>query len=69
MIAAAFGYWVIGFPTGYTLAFHAGLGARGLWWGLAAGLASVALLMTLRFHKLSSRRVPVAKDAPPAASV
>jgi MATE family multidrug resistance protein len=39
-----------------------------LWWGLAAGLASVALLMTLRFHKLSLRRVP-AKDAPPAASV
>jgi MATE family multidrug resistance protein len=69
MIAAAFGYWVIGFPTGYTLAFHAGLGARGLWWGLAAGLASVALLMTLRFHKLSLRRVPVAADAPPAASV
>jgi MATE family multidrug resistance protein len=69
MIAAAFGYWVIGFPTGYTLAFHAGLGARGLWWGLAAGLASVALLMTLRFHKLSLRRVPVATDAPPAASV
>jgi len=57
MIAAAFGYWVIGFPTGYTLAFHFGLGARGLWWGLAAGLASVALLMTLRFHRLSLRRV------------
>ncbi|WP_118180743.1 MATE family efflux transporter [Paraburkholderia phosphatilytica] len=53
MIAAAFGYWGIGFPTGYTLAFHAGLGARGLWWGLAAGLASVAVLMTLRFHRLS----------------
>jgi multidrug resistance protein, MATE family len=59
MIAAAFGYWGIGFPTGYTLAFHFGLGARGLWWGLAAGLASVALLMTLRFHRLSLRRIPV----------
>jgi MATE family multidrug resistance protein len=58
MMAAAFGYWGIGFPTGYTLAFHFGLGARGLWWGLAAGLASVALLMTLRFHRLSLRRVP-----------
>jgi MATE family multidrug resistance protein len=58
MVAAAFGYWAIGFPTGYTLAFHFGLGARGLWWGLAAGLASVALLMTLRFHRLSLRRVP-----------
>jgi MATE family multidrug resistance protein len=68
MIAAAFGYWVIGFPTGYTLAFHFGLGARGLWWGLAAGLASVALLMTLRFHKLSLRRVPTAAVTPPVGS-
>ncbi len=53
MIAAAFGYWGIGFPTGYVLALHAGLGPRGLWWGLAAGLASVAVLLTLRFHKKS----------------
>jgi MATE family multidrug resistance protein len=68
MIAAAFGYWVIGFPTGYTLAFHFGLGARGLWWGLAAGLASVALLMTLRFHKLSLRRVPATSGVSPVKS-
>jgi MATE family multidrug resistance protein len=61
MMVAAFGYWGIGFPTGYTLAFHFGLGARGLWWGLAAGLASVALLMTLRFHRLSLRQVPAAE--------
>ncbi len=55
MLAAAFGYWGIGFPTGYLLAFHAGLGARGLWWGLAAGLASVAALMTLRFERMTRR--------------
>lgn len=53
MLAAAFGYWGVGFPTGYVLAFHAGLGARGLWWGLAAGLASVAVLMTLRFERMT----------------
>ncbi|MFL9872730.1 MATE family efflux transporter [Paraburkholderia megapolitana] len=63
MIAAAIGYWGIGFPTGYTLAFHFGFGTRGLWWGLAAGLASVALLMTLRFHKLSLRNVRMAAAA------
>ncbi|MFC5428546.1 MATE family efflux transporter [Paraburkholderia denitrificans] len=56
MLAATLGYWGIGFPTGYVLAFHFGLGARGLWWGLAAGLATVALLMTLRFHRMSLRR-------------
>ncbi|WP_144108850.1 MATE family efflux transporter [Paraburkholderia sp. BCC1886] len=63
MIVATFGYWVIGFPTGYLLAFHFGLGARGLWWGLAAGLTSVAVLMTLRFHKLSLRPGLAASDA------
>jgi MATE family multidrug resistance protein len=57
MLAAAFGYWGIGFPTGYMLAFHFGGGTRGLWWGLAAGLATVAVLMTLRFHRLSRRMV------------
>ncbi|HTI17875.1 MAG TPA: MATE family efflux transporter [Trinickia sp.] len=55
MLAATLGYWGIGFPTGYWLAFHAGLGARGLWWGLAAGLASVAVLMTLRFERMTRR--------------
>ncbi|MDQ7981840.1 MATE family efflux transporter [Paraburkholderia sp. SARCC-3016] len=57
MIAATFGYWGIGFPTGYVLAFHFRLGALGLWWGLAAGLSSVAILMTLRFHRISARHI------------
>jgi multidrug resistance protein, MATE family len=55
MFTAALGYWGVGFPTGYFLAFHAGLGSLGLWWGLAAGLASVALLMTLRFERMTRR--------------
>lgn len=50
MLLAAIGYWGIGYPTGYWLAFHAGLGAKGLWWGLAAGLATVACLMVTRFY-------------------
>jgi MATE family multidrug resistance protein len=57
MLAAAFGYWGVGFPTGYLLAFHFGGGTKGLWWGLAAGLASVAALMTLRFDRMSRRLV------------
>ncbi|MFC0573256.1 MATE family efflux transporter [Paraburkholderia solisilvae] len=68
MVAATFGYWGIGFPTGYVLAFHFGLGARGLWWGLAAGLASVALLMTLRFHWMSARRIQAQVGAQAAAA-
>jgi MATE family multidrug resistance protein len=49
MLLAALGYWAIGLPVGAALAFGAGLGAAGLWWGLAAGLSSVAALMTWRF--------------------
>ena len=47
--AVAFvGYWLIGLPVGWALAFRAGLGPRGLWWGLTVGLAAVALLLLLR---------------------
>lgn len=67
MLAATFGYWGIGFPTGYWLALHTGLGVRGLWWGLAAGLASVAALMTWRFHRKSMALIEAASRAPQAA--
>ena len=40
MLLAAAGYWGIGFVVGAALAFPGGLGAVGLWWGLAAGLAA-----------------------------
>jgi MATE family multidrug resistance protein len=47
--AVAFvGYWVLALPTGWWLAFRAGLGARGLWWGFTTGLAAVAILLLLR---------------------
>merc|ERR1719277_2501351 len=36
------GFWVIGVVLGYVLTFSLGLGLPGLWWGLAAGLTSVA---------------------------
>jgi MATE family multidrug resistance protein len=49
MILATVGYWGIGFWAGRYLAFDAGLGAIGLWWGLAAGLAVVAVCLTARF--------------------
>ncbi len=42
-------YWLLSLPLGYLLAFHTPLGARGLWLGLAAGLAVAALSLTLRF--------------------
>jgi MATE family multidrug resistance protein len=45
------GYWAIGMPLGLLLAFRSGLGAVGLWWGLVAGLAAVALVLVARVRR------------------
>jgi MATE family multidrug resistance protein len=42
------GYWVLGFPAGYLLAFELGVGPAGLWWGLVVGLASVGVVLAAR---------------------
>ena len=44
-IANLLGYYVLALPLGWWLAFRAGLGVVGLWWGLALALAIVALLL------------------------
>ncbi len=49
----AFGYWVLGIGGGYLLAFPMGLGGPGLWMGLAAGLIVAAVLLTIRFLRLT----------------
>lgn len=41
-------YWCVGIPSGYLLAHKAGLGPKGIWWGLAIGLATAALLLCIR---------------------
>ncbi|HVT44352.1 MAG TPA: MATE family efflux transporter [Thermoanaerobaculia bacterium] len=51
------GHWLIGFPVAIALGFSMRLGIVGLWWGLCAGLSAVALLLFLRFVKLSSRPI------------
>ena len=50
LLLAVIGYWGIGFAGGWFLAFPLGYGAIGLWSGLAAGLAAVALMLTVRLH-------------------
>ena len=64
MLLAVFGYWGAGFAGGWLLAFPLGYGAIGLWWGLALGLAVVALLLTLRLHQLA----PLARSQSPLAA-
>jgi len=48
-------YWVVGFPTGYFLAFVAGLGARGMWMGLIAGLSAAACGLVFRLRTALAR--------------
>ncbi len=39
------GYYVLGLPVAYYLAFEAGMGVTGIWWGLTLGLMIVAGLL------------------------
>lgn len=48
-------YWVIGIPSGYVLAFWQGWDVAGIWVGLVLGLSASALLLTVRFLRLSKR--------------
>jgi multidrug resistance protein, MATE family len=49
VIVGAVGYWVIGMPVGLLLSFSFGLEGAGMWLGLAAGLASVAIALLWRW--------------------
>jgi len=39
------GFWLIGLPVSWALAFRFGGGAVGLWWGIVVGLAAVAAIL------------------------
>lgn len=51
MIFALFGYWAIGLGVGVALAFALNWRGTGIWWGLAAGLGVVAVLMLWRWSR------------------
>jgi MATE family multidrug resistance protein len=49
MVLAIIGYWMIGLPTSYILGFVLDLRGLGIWFGLAVGLAFVAVVLVARF--------------------
>ncbi|MFP2929857.1 MATE family efflux transporter, partial [Pyxidicoccus sp. 3LG] len=53
-LANMVGHYAIGLPLTLLLGFKLGQGVVGIWWGLCAGLITVAVALLWRFHKLSA---------------
>lgn len=50
-----FSYWVVGFPAAWWFGIHLGAGPAGIWSGLVIGLFVCAVLLMLRYHRISRR--------------
>lgn len=50
MVVNILGFWLLGMPVSLLLGFAWDGGPVGLWWGLATGLAAVALFLTIRIR-------------------
>jgi MATE family multidrug resistance protein len=46
-------HWLVGAPLALILCFHFEMGAKGLWWGLFAGLFVISVLLARRFVVVS----------------
>jgi MATE family multidrug resistance protein len=46
-----FGYYALGLPLTYYLAFHLNMGLPGIWWGLASALLFVSIGVCLYIHR------------------
>lgn len=68
MAISLFAYWMVGMPVGWWLTFHHGMGARGMWVGLIAGLSVAAVMLFIRFWrsawKQRWRQIPLNQPAP-----
>ncbi len=57
MVVNVLGFWLIGMPISGLFGFRLGGGPLGLWWGLATGLAAVAIFLLFRIRVRFSRRL------------
>ncbi len=63
------GHWLVGAPLAVLLAWPAGMGVTGLWWGLSAGLTVVAVAVLWRFARLSRQTIrPLEEQREPVES-
>jgi MATE family multidrug resistance protein len=53
MLVTVFGYWVVGMGLSLTLGVFGPMGPAGLWAGLVVGLAVAAVVLNLRFWRLT----------------
>ncbi|MGA2148489.1 MAG: MATE family efflux transporter [Bryobacteraceae bacterium] len=53
MLAHLVGYWVVGLPVAYVLAFPWGWGAAGIWVGLSAALILIGLILVPAWQRAS----------------
>ncbi|QAT82003.1 putative multidrug resistance protein NorM [Corallococcus coralloides] len=54
-VANIVGHYAVGLPLTLLLGFHLGMGVLGIWWGLCAGLITVAVAVLWRFWHVSAR--------------
>lgn len=57
MLIGIIAYWGIGLTSGYFLGVHFQLGGVGLWWGLAFGLTTAAIVLTWRFYTMPIKQL------------
>lgn len=70
LVVILLGFWLVGTPVSLYLAFRTPAGPAGLWWGLVAGLGSVAALLVLRVRaklRRPLRRVQMDHENPAPA--
>ncbi|MCZ8181119.1 MAG: MATE family efflux transporter [Rhizobium sp.] len=61
MILALVSYWPIGFFLAWLMAFPLGVGGIGIWYGFCLGLASAAVMLSLRFCLKVRREMQTAR--------
>jgi MATE family multidrug resistance protein len=58
MLITLVAYWLVGLPVSWGLGFAAGLGARGIWMGMVAGLTAAGVLLLARLARVWRRQRP-----------